>query len=68
MDLRYSKFFFGILIIMFLLTGCGGIKADTKNSDKVHIQAGGQISYGSLQEPDILNPLLSDNIKSTKLS
>ncbi len=65
--MRYSKFFFGILIIMFLLTGCGGIKADTKNSDKVHIQAGGQISYGSLQEPDILNPLLSDMLATAEV-
>lgn len=47
-----------VLVIMLLLAGCGIINK-AKNDDKA-VQQGGQIVYGSLQQPDTLNPVLSD--------
>lgn len=53
---------------MFLLAGCGGLKTETKQSNKPQIQSGGQLSYGSIQEPNMLNPLLSDMLATSEVA
>ncbi|MEG6584629.1 peptide ABC transporter substrate-binding protein [Dendrosporobacter sp. 1207_IL3150] len=56
-----------LLTLMVLLSGCGGVNVETKNSSKANIQVGGQLSYGSLQEPNTLNPLLSDMLATSEI-
>jgi len=55
------------LLIVGLVSGCGGNKAEIKNPVKSQIQPGGQLSYGSLQEPNTLNPLLSDILATAEI-
>jgi peptide/nickel transport system substrate-binding protein len=66
--LANSKFFCMVFIAMFLLAGCGGLKTETKQSNKPQIQSGGQLSYGSIQEPNMLNPLLSDMLATSEVA
>lgn len=58
---KYKRFFLIILGIMLLIAGCGNQQQnEVKKNMKVQVQPGGQLVYGSLQEPDTLNPLLSE--------
>lgn len=66
--LANSKFFCMVFVAMFLLAGCGGLKTETKQSNKPQIQSGGQLSYGSIQEPNMLNPLLSDMLATSEVA
>ncbi|QJW46651.1 peptide ABC transporter substrate-binding protein [bacterium BFN5] len=66
--LANSKFFCMIFIAMFLLAGCGGLKPETKQSNKPQVQSGGQLSYGSTQEPNMLNPLFSDMLATSEVA
>jgi len=51
-----------MLIVMLLVSGCSSRSVQNPNSNpaKREMKQGGQLVYGSLQEPDTLNPLLSD--------
>ncbi|MGL5513705.1 MAG: ABC transporter substrate-binding protein, partial [Sporomusa sp.] len=62
------------LIILFLtvlaivITGCSSSnEALPPEKKKAAIQQGGQLRYGSLQEPDTLNPLLSDLLATAEV-
>jgi len=66
--LANSKIFCIVFIAMLLLAGCGGLKTETKQSNKPQIQSGGQLSYGSIQEPNMLNPLLSDMLATSEVA
>jgi len=61
-----------ILIGVLLISGCGvkSVPTPTRTSPPIkhEIQQGGQLVYGSLQEPDTLNPLLSDSIATGEVS
>ncbi|HWR40109.1 MAG TPA: peptide ABC transporter substrate-binding protein [Patescibacteria group bacterium] len=60
------------MTIMFA-AGCGGVKPEITSSppadDKpVTLQKGGRLVYGSMQEPDTLNPLFSDLVATAEVS
>lgn len=68
----YNTLIHGFLIIVLCIsTGCGGPKSENQPQaqpeKKPVMQKGGQVSYGSLQEPDTLNPLFSDLLASAEL-
>ncbi|HEY3426617.1 MAG TPA: peptide ABC transporter substrate-binding protein [Negativicutes bacterium] len=57
-----------LLIAALLLGGCSSSpKNDLQIPAKRDIQSGGQLVYGSLQEPNILNPLLSDLLATAEV-
>ncbi len=59
--MSYREIGLVVLLAAALLTapGCGR-KDSAENPPAKKAEAGGQLIYGSLQEPNILNPLLSD--------
>lgn len=67
--MRVGKIFFGSFLIVALLlgAGCSNSKINPKDDSKKQIQAGGQLIYGSLQEPNTLNPLLSDLLATSEV-
>ncbi|MBP2627388.1 MAG: ABC-type transporter, periplasmic subunit [Firmicutes bacterium] len=64
---RYSLLWCMMLIGMLLVSGCSSRSETSPNPAKVEIKQGGQLVYGSLQEPDILNPLLSDLLATAEV-
>lgn len=62
---------FMILFLTFLtiiVAGCGsGEKTPSSEDKKIVVQQGGQLKYGSLQEPNTLNPLLSDLLSTAEV-
>ena len=56
-----------LLILSFLLIGCSHTTGPGSQT-KVDYLAGGQLIYGSLYEPDTLNPLLSDLVAVSEVS
>ncbi|MDF2636380.1 MAG: ABC-type transporter, periplasmic subunit [Pelosinus sp.] len=61
----YSTIVFLMMIIM-LVSGCSS--KSLPNSQKNEIKPGGQLVYGGLQEPNTLNPLLSDLLATAEVS
>lgn len=55
-----------MLIMMLLVSGCNS--HSIQSPVKREIKQGGQLVYGSLQEPDTLNPLLSDLLSTAEVS
>ena len=55
------------LLFVVLVTGCSQTSGPG-NQTKVDYQAGGQLTYGTLYEPDTLNPLMSDLVAVTEVS
>lgn len=66
--LRYGKLLAILILIAALLSnlGCGNKSDSDKQSDKTMLP-GGQLIYGSLQEPNSLNPLLSDLLSTAEV-
>jgi len=56
-----------VLLLVALLTGCSRTAGPGVPS-KVDYQAGGQLIYGTLYEPDTLNPLMSDLVAVSEVS
>ena len=58
-----------VLLIGALLagTGCGRDKTGSEAPPPAKMQPGGQLIYGSLQEPNTLNPLLSDLLATAEV-
>jgi len=52
---------------MLLVSGCSSKSLPNPNSAKGEVKHGGQLVYGSLQEPDTLNPLLSDLLATAEV-
>ena len=65
---RHSLLWCLILIAMLLVSGCSSKTVPNQNPIKREIKQGGQLVYGSLQEPDTLNPLLSDLLATAEVS
>ena len=57
-----------MLIAMLLVSGCSSKLEPLAKPVKLDIKQGGQLVYGSLQEPDTLNPLLSDLLATAEVS
>ncbi|WP_378956373.1 peptide ABC transporter substrate-binding protein [Pelosinus sp. sgz500959] len=55
-----------MLIMILLVGGCSS--NSLQSPAKREIKQGGQLVYGSLQEPDTLNPLLSDLVSTAEVS
>lgn len=64
---RHSLLWCMILIGMLLVSGCSSKSVPNANSAKRDIKPGGQLVYGSLQEPDTLNPLLSELLATAEV-
>ncbi|CVK19835.1 peptide ABC transporter substrate-binding protein [Sporomusa sphaeroides] len=61
-----------MILLLTLLTvvaaGCGSDKQPLPSENKkIAVQQGGQLKYGSLQEPNTLNPLLSDFLSTAEV-
>lgn len=61
-----------MILLLALLTvvaaGCGsGEQSLPSENKKIAVQQGGQLKYGSLQEPNTLNPLLSDFLSTAEV-
>jgi len=56
-----------LLLVLVLLTGCSKMTGPGVQQ-KVDLQAGGQLTYGTLYEPDTLNPLMSDLVTVAEVS
>lgn len=54
-----------LLLIVMSVSGCNS--KNIPNPIKREIKQGGQLVYGSLQEPDSLNPLLSDMLATAEV-
>ncbi|EAX47997.1 extracellular solute-binding protein, family 5 [Thermosinus carboxydivorans Nor1] len=54
-------------LILVLAVGCGGTKLNSEGQETRELQQGGQLVYGSLQEPNTLNPLLSDLLATAEV-
>jgi peptide/nickel transport system substrate-binding protein len=67
--LRYGRVFTIVVLIAALLfsVGCSRPADPAKLSGKTPLK-GGQLVYGSLQEPNNLNPLLSDLLSTAEVS
>lgn len=63
---KNSLFWCCIVAIVLLVSGCSS--TTTQNPVKREIKQGGELVYGSLQEPDTLNPLLSDLLSTAEVS
>lgn len=63
------RYWIVILLMGTLLagTGCGRDKAGPEAPPPAKMQPGGQLIYGSLQEPNTLNPLLSDLLATAEV-
>ena len=57
----------GILVCLMLIAGCSQT-VDKPEPLKLEAQAGGVLTYGSLQEPNTLNPYLSELIASIEVA
>lgn len=59
-----------LLLVLFIvvITGCSH-KADTLTPEekKVNVQQGGQLKYGSVNEPNTLNPLISNLLATAEV-
>ena len=64
---RHSLFWCMMLIAILLVSGCSSKSVPNPNPVKREIKQGGQLVYGSLQEPDTLNPLLSDLLATAEV-
>lgn len=62
-----SLLWYMMLIAMMLVSGCSSKPELNPNLAKLEIKQGGQLVYGSLQEPDTLNPLLSDLLATAEV-
>ena len=68
--MRYQRLGTTIVLILALLlgTGCGSRdKTGPAVPPAAQLQPGGQLIYGSLQEPNTLNPLLSDLLATAEI-
>ncbi|AIF51129.1 peptide ABC transporter substrate-binding protein [Pelosinus sp. UFO1] len=63
---RYSSFLCFLMAIVLLVGGCSS--KSLPNPNKPELKQGGQLVYGSLQEPNTLNPLLSDFLATAEVS
>lgn len=57
-----------MLIVVLLVSGCSSKAIPNLTQSKGEVKQGGQLVYGSLQEPDTLNPLLSDYQATAEVS
>jgi len=64
---RHSLLWCMMLIAMLLVTGCSSKTVADPNPAKREMKQGGQLVYGSLQEPDTLNPLLSELLATAEV-
>ncbi|QDR80995.1 peptide ABC transporter substrate-binding protein [Sporomusa termitida] len=57
-----------LILILVITAGCSS-REETPSPEKkkIAIQQGGQLKYGSLQEPNTLNPLLSDLLATAEV-
>ena len=65
---RHSLLWCMILITMLLVSGCSSKSVPNPTPVKREIKQGGQLVFGSLQEPDTLNPVLSDLLATSEVS
>ncbi|MCX7781391.1 MAG: peptide ABC transporter substrate-binding protein [Negativicutes bacterium] len=66
--MRYGRVVLAVILVAVLAINAGcGQKSDKHNPAKEQIQAGGVLVYGSLQEPNTLNPLLSDLLATAEI-
>lgn len=66
--MRYTTFILGIILAAALLVaGCGNKQEGGNAPAKQEIKQGGQLVYGSMQEPNTLNPLLSDLLSTAEV-
>lgn len=56
-----------VLIASLLLNAGCGPKSDKQETKHSEVQLGGTLVYGSLQEPNMLNPLLSDLLATAEV-
>lgn len=65
--MRYvNKLLSIVLLIMLLIsTGCG--QKNSQQQPKSQLKPGGELVYGSIQEPNTLNPLLSDLLATAEV-
>lgn len=68
----YKLILVSMMILAFLTTGCGKLGQsggqEKQGATQGKVKAGGQLTYGSLQEPNTLNPLLSDLLSVAEVS
>lgn len=57
-----------LLILCLILVGGCSQKSQQQNPAKSEIKPGGQLTYGSLQEPNTLNPFMSDFLATAEVS
>lgn len=68
MRCRISLALLSALIILSLILGCGSTKPEIQKTQAVkQLQQGGRLVIGSLQEPNTLNPLLSDLLATAEV-
>ncbi len=65
--LGYKLIVFGCLLVMIMMSVSGCNTKNIPNPIKREMKQGGQLVYGSLQEPDTLNPLLSDLLATAEV-
>ena len=66
--LRYKKkWLIATLLFILLLAGCSNQKSEPQKSIGNEVKKGGQLVYASLQEPNTLNPLLSDLLATAEV-
>ncbi len=68
--MRYGRYaiFFVLIVSLLLGVGCGREKAGQEAPPApAKLQPGGQLVYGSLMEPNTLNPLLSDLLATAEV-
>ncbi len=64
-----SRYFILVCLMMSVILLISGCSAKTlPNTKKNEMKQGGQIVFGSLQEPNTLNPLLSDLLATAEVS
>ena len=69
MRYRISLALLSALIILSLILGCGSTKQEVQKTQAVkQLQQGGKLVIGSLQEPNTLNPLLSDLMATSEVA
>lgn len=55
-----------LFVTIFFMAGCG--QKELPQNPTKEIKSGGQLTFGSLQEPNTLNPLLSDVLATAEVS